>query len=791
MCSFGSMAKLAFLILSVVADPSIKKSTFDSEIVDILWLGVDREIVILNTGHGTLYRSADRGQSFAEKSLRAGVKVARAIMSPADSTIAVAVGTRLEVFASSDSGNSWHEVTTPEAIRISFMFHPTRPEWALLSAWTADCRLKVPGSPCTHQLLATKDLGRTRLKMVSRHVVQFSWGRGHHSDRIYFTHFRDKSNSQPMLSKWMEGVDFVSTDDMGKSTAVHVEKGNKFVISEQFVLIAKLEDAGKQNVRLMVSKDGTVFRQAIIPTQLAEKSYTILDASEGLVVMHVNHGEGLGNVYVSDESGTRYVLSLQHNVGVNGHAAFEKISNLKGIYFANVWSEDAGAGLPAHFAASWLDHGDYQLGDDSTQSQSEQSIRYLKARPSPTLSQRRLAERPALSVQSVISFNVGGAWSKLKPPSKDSVGNPISCSKNCSLHLHDATFQDHFVPFYSYDKAVGIIMAAGNVGSHLSYNAEDSNTYLSRDGGLTWSEVRKGVYIYEFGNHGAVLVMAAVNSPTDSAIYSLDEGKTWQSVKLDTVLLNVTNILIEPTAVSTEFLAFGSIGGAGVVYRLDFDVLGWQSCKKPSEPSTANSDYESWAPSDGTANRDCQNLVSCGCLLGQQVRYVRRKQMSKCFNRLKERLPVISEVCPCTEEDFECEMDFERALNQRTCVANEMPPPRADFGPMQEHECSQLGYFKVDMYRRVPGDRCIGGWVPPQLDVQCPTRPTRQSHVIGKVAVAAILLAAVIYLARSGRCQEWSDRVSSRTPYIDFSKPSAFGRPTELPEISQRSVVQF
>ena len=52
MCSFGSMAKLAFLILSVVADPSIKKSTFDSEIVDILWLGVDREIVILNTGHG-------------------------------------------------------------------------------------------------------------------------------------------------------------------------------------------------------------------------------------------------------------------------------------------------------------------------------------------------------------------------------------------------------------------------------------------------------------------------------------------------------------------------------------------------------------------------------------------------------------------------------------------------------------------------------------------------------------------------------------------------------------------
>ena len=158
---------------------------------------------------------------------------------------------------------------------------------------------------------------------------------------------------------------------------------------------------------------------------------------------------------------------------------------------------------------------------------------YLKARPSPTaeISSRRLALRnTSVSVHSLISFNAGGAWSTLKAPSSDSEGQPISCGNGCSLHLHDMTFQEHFVPFYSYDKAVGIIMAAGNVGQRLSYKAEESNTYLSRDGGLSWSEVRKGVHIYEFGNHGAVLVMASVNSETNQVIYSLDEGKTWQTL---------------------------------------------------------------------------------------------------------------------------------------------------------------------------------------------------------------------------------------------------------------------
>ena len=152
-------------------------------------------------------------------------------------------------------------------------------------------------------------------QQVSRHVVQFSWGRGDFTDRIYFTHFRDKNTRQPMLSRWMESVDFVSTDDFGKHVTTHVPRGNKFVVSEQFTLVAQCLDPQSQNVQLMVRKHSTAnrdqpFEKAFIPTNLAEKSYAVLDASEGFVLLHVNHGEGLGNVYVSDDTGTRYVLLL-------------------------------------------------------------------------------------------------------------------------------------------------------------------------------------------------------------------------------------------------------------------------------------------------------------------------------------------------------------------------------------------------------------------------------------------------------------------------------------------------
>ena len=47
-----------------------------------------------------------------------------------------------------------------------------------------------------------------------------------------------------------------------------------------------------------------------------------------------------------------------------------------------------------------------------------------------------------------------------------------------------------------------------SVSTHLlTYVCAQVNTYFSRDAGLTWFEIAKGSHIYEFGDHGALIVM--------------------------------------------------------------------------------------------------------------------------------------------------------------------------------------------------------------------------------------------------------------------------------------------
>ena len=67
---------------------------------------------------------------------------------------------------------------------------------------------------------------------------------------------------------------------------------------------------------------------------------------------------------------------------------------------------------------------------------------------------------------------------------------------------------NEFGPFYSPTSSIGLIIGTGNVGNYLSLNPDEINTYLSRDGGLNWFEIRKGSHIYEMGNHGGIIVMA-------------------------------------------------------------------------------------------------------------------------------------------------------------------------------------------------------------------------------------------------------------------------------------------
>ena len=62
--------------------------------------------------------------------------------------------------------------------------------------------------------------------------------------------------------------------------------------------------------------------------------------------------------------------------------------------------------------------------------------------------------------------------------------------------------------FYTHESAPGLIMAVGNTGAYLDVNADQLCTWLSRDGGISWEDVREDAHIYEFGDHGGIMVSA-------------------------------------------------------------------------------------------------------------------------------------------------------------------------------------------------------------------------------------------------------------------------------------------
>lgn len=732
---------------------AVKEVVFDSAVADIQWLGSDQKIVLVQTAKGRLYRSVNSGEKWNDitdqlrtKSSEQGggesIVIDHITKCPADPSTVLVAGTHRTHFISMNGGETFRRVKQKASIH-TFIFHKTRPKWALLSTWTPACEARrgLPSSkdddetplndnePCNHMLYITKDMGKT-FHLVTSYVVQFSWGDVSHEqqDRIYYTHFREKKGDQPKLYVWSQDVDFAYSDDSGRHESKLVHHGNKFMVSHGFIFVAKLQDASKQTVSLMVSSDGGIsFRQAKLPTDIEEKSYTVLDTSEGVVMLHVNHGANIGNVYISDRDGVRFTLSLPDNVrSSSGDCEFDKVLSLEGVYLAN---QQKGAG-----------------GATNKQAEVNQEAEELEdaAGSGTSVDQRRGPKgkgKEEVVVRTVISFDKGGVWSYLKAPKVDSLGKKTDCPpERCWLHLHGVTNFHNYAPFYSTENAVGIIMGTGNTGPYLRFEPDQTNTYLSRDGGLTWVEAHKGAFIYEFGDHGGLLVMADDIRKTKQVVFSWNEGKSWYDFELSDYPMMVDNVVIEPNATSTKFLLYGTRGDSGAMYHLDFEALGQPLCKGVWAVDSVSSDYESWSPSDGRGQDNA-------CLLGHQQTYTRRKQTSECFNGEKFERPVTRANCPCTQEDFECEMGFTRQLDSLDCkFANDdtIPIPA---------KCSSSDVFHADGYRKVVADTCEGGWVPQKVAVPCPDKKLSKGamSVLGSLSMVIVLMIAVNYLSRSDK----------------------------------------
>jgi hypothetical protein len=92
---------------------------------------------------------------------------------------------------------------------------------------------------------------------------------------------------------------------------------------------------------------------------------------------------------------------------------------------------------------------------------------------------------------------------------------------------------------------------------------------------------------------------------------------------------------------------------------LDFSGLHEKRCKGYDSPDSADSDYEKWLPHTDGRHRGANN-----CFLGRQFVYTRRKQTSECFNGEDFEGVIISNSCPCTEADYECDVGWEMDKNE-------------------------------------------------------------------------------------------------------------------------------
>jgi len=294
---------------------------------------------------------------------------------------------------------------------------------------------------------------------------------------------------------------------------------------------------------------------------------------------------------------------------------------------------------------------------------------------------------------------------------------------------------------------------------------------MSRDAGLSWIELMKGSTIYELGDHGGIIVMANNLDATDKIYYTLDEGKTLQQYTFTNSPVEVSNIVIEPSTTARKFILYGNrqIDGTGVVIGLDFSGLQEGEC----DPTT---DYEEWTPS---------NYLRAGCLMGRDTIYLRRKQDAKCFTARDLDHVISVKSCPCTEEDYECDFEFE--LKNGICVLCDScsqpsygPPPFCPPG-------ASYNVSKVPGYRLVAGDTCQGGLDRKSVSKPCPSGPaipdgSSSAWLIALIVVLLVIGLSMVAFLIAIRFESFRDRlptaVVDRLPtwmYTTVRRPQRLG----------------
>jgi hypothetical protein len=246
-------------------------------------------------------------------------------------------------------------------------------------------------------------------------------------------------------------------------------------------------------------------------------------------------------------------------------------------------------------------------------------------------------------------------------------------------------------------------------------------------------------------------------------MYSWDEGKSWNNLTISEHLIEVDNIIIEPTNTAEKFIVYGrkttkgeDKSAGGVIIYVDFFPLHERYCVLPDQPDTEESDYETWSPN---------GKITPNCLLGRKTSYIRKKRDSKCFNDEKFEKWNFIEFCTCSEEDWECDYGYFRRNNQGSCVTESGVPDNFTVPEV----CDD--YYSITQgYRKVAGDTCKGGVDHTALKVPCPGRGILSSKNVAILIAIVGIIYSLVWVSNSSNTDKVRGLLGGIANKLKFKK---------------------
>ncbi|XP_061637060.1 sortilin-related receptor isoform X1 [Phyllopteryx taeniolatus] len=554
---------------------------------------------------------------------------------------------------------------------------PFKPTDMLIHSTTPNLVLGYDSSNPNKQLWKSDDFGETWV-LIQEHVKTYFWGVEPYDPPTTVVVQRHEPQGVSII---LSSTDFFQSEQNRK---VILEQVDSFQLREKymFATTARKLSAESSSVQLWVSYNRQPMKAAQFKTRHPITEYYIADASEDQVFVCVNHVNNMTHLYISDTQGLSFSLSLEN---VLYYSPEGSRSNTLIRYFANEPFADLHRveGLRGVFIA--------------------------------TLVNGSISET---NMRSVITFDKGGTWELLQPPTADSLGGTVDCqlSKGCSLHLAQRwsqllNFQLRRIPILSKESAPGLIMATGSFGRNL---ANKPNVYVSSSAGARWREALAGPHFYTWGDHGGILMAIPQGGSSTHLKFSTNEGETWTEFQFSDREVYVYQLLTEPGEKSTIFTIFGSYAHqkhSWLILQVNAsDVLG---------VPCSEADYKHWSPSDEHGNE---------CLLGREITFKRRTPHATCFNGEDFDRPVTMSNCSCSRQDYECDYGFKLSedFSLQVCVPDpefsgdlHAPPVPCPVGTT---------YRRSNGYRKVPGDSCSGGDVEVRLDGEMLPCPVGESN---------------------------------------------------------------